>query len=207
MGIIRLIVAPIRAVLRSRLFQLVAVLAIVLLLDYYSFDYPPLHQISDGLRRLVDATIQFGSAYVRVGVLTNPVLQVGLIIAYVYIACMLLFYVLRFIGRRLVNFAGAHNVLWLRSTIARERGIAAYRAWVPLERIRPAGVPQQQWEEAYAWPADNRPPYPPLAQRIALGILTYAVVIAVIAVVLQVFTPFPVLTWLAKLTGIPIGQP
>ena len=30
----------------------------------------------------------------------------------------------------------------LRNAIARERGIAAYRAWLPFERIRPVNIPQ-----------------------------------------------------------------
>jgi hypothetical protein len=86
MGAIRLITAPIRGILRSRLFQLVAVLAIVLLLDHYSFDYAALRQISSGLKSLVDATVQFCAGLFRIGILTDPVLQVGLIIAYVYLA-------------------------------------------------------------------------------------------------------------------------
>ena len=52
------------------------------------------------------------------------------------------------------------------NAIARERGIAADRAWVPLERIRPVSIPQEKWEETFAWPANNEPPYPPLTQRI-----------------------------------------
>ena len=59
MGIIRLIAAPIRSVMRSRLFQLAVVLAIILLLDYYSFDYAPLREISGGLKTLVDTSVQF----------------------------------------------------------------------------------------------------------------------------------------------------
>jgi len=42
--------------------------------------------------------------------------------------------------------AGGSNLFGLRNAIARERGIAAYRAWVPLERIRPVSIPQEKWE-------------------------------------------------------------
>jgi hypothetical protein len=97
-----------------------------------------------------------------------------------------------------VYLAGRHNALWLRNSIARERGIAAYRAWVPLEKIRPADIPQPVWEEKFAWPADNKPPYRSPAQRLLLGLLGYIVVIAAILILLQVFTPFPVLTWLGR---------
>lgn len=91
--------------------------------------------------------------------------------------------------------------MWLRNTVARERGIAAYRAWVPLERIRPGNIPQEKWEQAFAWPANNKPPYRPLAQRIIWTVAIYIAVIVVAAILLQQSTPFPVLTWLGRLTG------
>ena len=87
----------------------------------------------------------------------------------------------------------------------RERGIAAYRAWVPLERIRPVSIPQEKWEETFAWPANNEPPYPPLAPRILRGVISYVTVGLVAAVLLQVFTPFPVLTWLGELIKMLVG--
>ena len=199
MGPIRLIAAPIRAVARSRPVQLIAVLAIVLLLDHYSFDYTLLHQISARLKAVVDATVQFCAGLFRVGLLTDPVLEVGLIIAYVYLVCLFIAFILRAVTRGVVDLAGRHNFLWLRNPIARERGIAAYRAWEPLENIRPAHIPQAKWEETFAWPPDNKPPYPPLAKQIAYGVLAYLIVAAVAAVLLQLFTPFPVVTWLTKL--------
>jgi hypothetical protein len=101
-----------------------------------------------------------------------------------------------------IDLVGWSNFLWLRNAIARERGIAAYRAWEPFERIRPADIPQAKWEEAFAWPADDRPPYPPLARRVVGSVLSYVVVIVVAAVLLQAFTPFPVLNWLGRLLKI-----
>jgi hypothetical protein len=199
MGVIRLLAAPIRHILRSRLFQLAVVVTIILILDYYSFDYAPLRQIADALKALVTATVQLCSEYFRVGILTDPVLQVGLLILYVYLVCLLLFVVARFIVGIVIDFIGLNNILWLRNTIAHERGVAAYRAWEPLERIRPANVPQEKWEEAFAWPANDRPPYPPLIQRVLRGALSYVVVIVAVAVLLQLFTPFPVLSWVSKL--------
>lgn len=191
--------------MRSRLFQLVAVLAIVLLLDHYSFDYTLLRQISVGLKTLVDATVQFCSEVFRVGILTDPVLQVGLIIAYVYLVCLIVVFLLCIVIRRVIDFIGWSNFLWLRNAIAQERGIAAYRAWEPLERIRPVHIPQEKWEETFAWPPDDRPPYPPLAKQVLRGLPIYLVIAAVAAILLQIFTPFPVLTWLGRLMGMPIG--
>jgi hypothetical protein len=91
---------------------------------------------------------------------------------------------------------GRTNLFYLRNAIARERGIAAYRAWVPFERIRPVNIPQEKWEETFAWPANNEPPYPALVHRILQAVISYVVVILVAAVLLQVFSPFSVLTWL-----------
>ena len=202
MGIVRLIAAPIRSIMRSRLFQLAAVLAIILLLDYYSFDYAPLREISGAFKTLVDATVRFFAEHFRVGILTDPVLHVGLIVFYVYLLCLIIAFVARIIIGRLVDLIGWSNFLWLRNTIAQERGIAAYRAWQPLERIRPVHIPQDKWEEAFAWPANNMPPYPPLAQRILRVVLIYAAVLVAAAILLQIFTPFPVLTWLGRMTGL-----
>ena len=63
-------------------------------------------------------------------------------------------------------------------------------------------IPQDKWEEAFAWPANNMPPYPPLAQRILRVVLVYAAVLVAAAILLQIFTPFPVLTWLGRMTGL-----
>src|SRR5262249_55130334 len=85
MGPIRLLAAPIRRIANSRLFQLAVVVTIILLLDHYSYDYAPLRPVTEGLKKSVTATIDLVSQYFRVGVLTDPVLQVGLLITYVYI--------------------------------------------------------------------------------------------------------------------------
>lgn len=195
MGPIRLLAAPIRRVADSRLFQLFIVVLIILLLDHYAYDYPVLQPLADGLKSLVTTTVQLCSEFFRVGILTDPVLQVGLMIAYVYVVCLVIFSLLRVVVRWLVDIAGLSNFLWLRSTIAHERGIAAYRAWLPLERIRPAAVSQEQWEATYAWPPDNSPPYPPLPRRIAHAIVSYLIVIIGAAALIQYLTPFPVVSW------------
>ena len=199
MGAIRMIAAPIRRIAGSHLFQFAVVVTIIVLLDRYSFDYPALLPITDGLHKLVTATVQICSNIFRVGILTDPVLQAALTIAYVYVVCLVIFFVLRFLLRKTIDLIGWSNFLWLRSTIARERGIAAYEAWLPLERIRPDDCPQEQWEEQYAWPADNSPPYPPWPQRALSATVSYVAVFGGAAVLIQLFTPFPVLTWIRQL--------
>ena len=199
MGPIRVIAAPIRRLATSRLFQLAIVLAIILALDHYSYDYSALRRVAEGLKGLVTASVALFSDLFRVGILTDPVLQVGLMIAYVYVFCLLIFLLLRLALGVLIDRMGRSNFLWLRNSIARERGIAAYRAWLPLERIRPPGYPQDKWEAEFAWPPDNKPPYPPLPQRALRAAIGYLAVLAAIAILLQLLTPFPVLTWIRRL--------
>jgi hypothetical protein len=198
MGLIRLIAAPIRRLASSRLVQLGVVVAIILLLENFSDSRPIVSQIADVLDKAVEGTVQIVSDHlVRLRTFSKSLLTDSVMIVYVYVACLLIFTVLRFAVKRMIDFFGWSNFLWLRSTIARERGIAAYRAWLPLERIRPADCPQEVWEEQFAWPKDNKPPYPPLHWRILRELAAYVILIALIAVLIQLFTPFPVLSWMA----------
>ena len=59
--------------------------------------------------------------------------------------------------------------------------------------------------EAFARPANNEPPYPPLPQRILRGVVSYVGVVLIAAMLLQVLTPFPVLTWLGELIKMLVG--
>ena len=137
------------------------------------------------------STVRLFSAVFNVKSFTKSWLTSGFMIAYVYLACLLILSLVRVTIRAAVDFVGWSNAFGLRNAIARERGIAAYRAWVPFERIRPADIPQEKWEEAFAWPANNKPPYPPLAQRMLRRLISYMAVVLIAAVLLQVFTPFP----------------
>ena len=200
MGLIRLIAAPIRHIANSRLFQLGAVIAIVLLLENFSNNHAVLAKTADGLDELVEWTVQLISDHFHnLRTLTKSMLTDGVMIGYLYLVCLVGFALLRRLMSMALDLAGRTNFLWLRRSIARDRGIAAYRAWLPLERIRPGGCPQTVWEEEFAWPASGSPPYPPLATRMVRGTLSYAAVLAGAAVLLQYFTPFPVLSWLEKL--------
>jgi hypothetical protein len=198
MGLIRLIAAPIRRLASSRLVQLGVVVAIILLLENFSGNRPIVSEIADALDKAVEATVQLVSDHlVRLRTFSKSLLTDSVMIVYVYVACLLVFTALRYLVRRLIDVAGLTNFLWLRNAIARERGIAAYRAWLPLERIRPPDCPQHVWEEQFAWPKDDEPPYPPLHRRILREVLAYAILIVLVAVLLQLFTPFPVLSWIA----------
>ena len=199
MGLIKLLAAPIRSVVRFPLFQLAVVVAVILLLQAAD-DKSASGHIFNGLDKLVEFTVRLLSAVFNVKSFTKSWLTSSFWIAYVYLACLLILSIVRVTIGAVVDFVGWSNAFGLRNAIARERGIAAYRAWVPFERIRPDNISQEKWEETFAWPANNKPPYPPLAQRILRGVISYVVVILVAAVLLQVFTPFPFLTWLAELT-------
>ena len=204
MGMIKHMTAPIRSLVRFPLFQLAVVVAVILFLQAADAT-SAFGRIFTGLDKLVGATVDLFAAVFSVRSFTKSWLTSGFWIGYVYLACLLILFLVRIAIIAVVDLAGRHNALWLRTTIARERGVAAYRAWVPFERIRPADFPQEKWEEAFAWPADGKPPYPPLAQRMLLGTISNVAVFLAIAVLLQFLTPFPVLTWLGQLIKMLFG--
>lgn len=204
MGLINQIAAPIRSLVRFPLFQLAVMVALILWLQAAD-DKSAFGQIFIGLDKLVDATVQLFAAVFNVKSFTKSWLTSGFWIGYVYLACLLILFLARIAIGAAVDLVGRNNAFWLRNTIARERGVAAYRAWVPFERIRPRDIPQEKWEEEFAWPANNKPPYPSLARRIFLGVIGNVTVVVIAAVLLQVFTPFPVLTWIGRLAKMLVG--
>ena len=194
---IKLVSAPIRGIVRFPLFQLAIVVAIILWLQSAD-DKSALGDIFNGLDKLVSSTVDLCSAVFNVKSFTKSWLTSGFMIAYVYLACLLILFLLRLATRAAMDMIGRSNAFGLRSMIARERGIVAYRAWLPLERIRPNHIPREQWEETFAWPANDRPPYRPLAQRLLLATATYALGIAIIIGLLWVYAP-SVLNWLGEM--------
>jgi hypothetical protein len=198
MGLIKLLAAAARRIIRFPLVQLFIVVAVILFLQAAD-ENSAFGQIFNGLDKLVDGTVQLVSTAFPVKSFTKSWLTFSLMIAYVYLACLLILYVLRLATGVLVYLVARTNAFGLRNTIARERGIAAYRAWLPLERIRPPDVSQKEWEERFAWPADDSPPYPGLGRRILGEIMSYVVLCAAVAILLQTLTPFPALTWLGEL--------
>jgi hypothetical protein len=192
---IKLISAPLRALLRFPLVQLAIAIGLILWLQAADDKSAP-GRVFYGLDKLVESTVQTTAAVFTVKSFTRSWLTFGFMIAYVYLAASLVLWLLRLLIGAMVDFAGRHNLFYLRSAIARERGVGAYRAWLPLERIRPPDCPQHEWEAQFAWPPDNQPPYPPLAHRVLRGTFFYVAFIVVAVLLLQFFTPFPVLTWL-----------
>src|SRR3989304_179380 len=193
MGMIKQITAPIRSIVRFPLFQLAVFIAVILFLQAAD-ETSAFGRIFSGLDKLVDATTQLFAAIFNVRSFTKSWLTSGFWIGYVYLACLLILYLARVAIAAIVDLVARTNAFWLRNAIARERGIAAYRAWVPFERIRPADIPQEKWEEAFAWPANDKPPYPPLAQRVLFGAISNMAVVLGAAILLQIFMPYPVLT-------------
>jgi hypothetical protein len=195
MAPIKLLLAPIRRVINFPLVQLALAVAAILWLQAAS-DASVLGQIYNAIDRLVDFTVQRFAAMFEIKSFTKAWLTTGFWIAYVYLAGLVILYLLKVVITVAVELMARHNVFYLRNIIARERGIEAYRAWLPLERIRPAHIAQEKWEEAFAWPANNMPPYPSLARVIARAVVFYLAVLLILGVLLQEFTRFPVLTWL-----------
>jgi hypothetical protein len=204
-AMIKTLSAPFRMALRFPLVQFALVIALILLLQAAD-DKSAFGMIFNGLDRLVEDTVELFAAVFTVKSFTRSWLTFGFMIAYVYLACWLILSLGAAAIRRLIDLAGRHNLFWSRNAIARQRGIAAYRAWLPFESIRPAHVSQRYWEEEFAWPPDNRPPYPPLRQRLLRAGLLQAMAIAIVLVVLQVFTPFPVVSWLGSAVARLVGR-
>jgi hypothetical protein len=138
---IKLVSAPIRGITRFPLFQLAVVVAIILWLQAAD-DNSAFGHVFNGLDKLVDSTVGLVSAVFNVKSFTKSWLTSGFMIAYVYLAGLLLLFLLRLAIRAVVDVVGRSNAFGLRNAIARERGIIAYRAWLPLERIRPAHIPR-----------------------------------------------------------------
>ena len=83
MGMIKLLAAPIRSIVRFPLFQLAVVVAVILLLQDAD-DKSVLGQIFNGLDKLVDSTVRLFSAVFNVKSFTKSWLTSGFMIAYVY---------------------------------------------------------------------------------------------------------------------------
>jgi hypothetical protein len=197
MALIKLLVAPIRRIVSFPLFQLLAAIAVILFLQ--AADSTSVRgEIFNALDLLVDYTVSTCAAIFEVKSFTRSWLTAGFMIAYVYIAGLLIVLLVKAITGYTVELVARTNAFGLRNAIARERGIAAYRAWLPLESIRPAHIAQETWEERFGWPRDGTPPYPPLTRRVVRAVVTYLALVLIIAALLEAFTPFPVLTWLSK---------
>ena len=88
MGMIKLLSAPIRSIVRFPLFQLAIVVAVILFL-HGAEENSLFGQIFDGLDKLVDSTVSFFAAIFTVKSFTKSWLTSGFMIAYVYLACLL----------------------------------------------------------------------------------------------------------------------
>ena len=197
MGIIRLLARAVRRIIRFPLVQLIIVVILILTLQGAD-EGSVLGRIFTVLDQAVESTVGLLSAAFAVKSFTRSWLTFSLMICYVYLACLFIIFVFRFMFAGLVLVAARTNAFGLRTSIARARGIAAYRAWLPLERIRPANISQKEWEETFAWPPDNKPPYPNLTRRMLTEIASYIVLAGLAVVLLQIFTPIPAMTWLAE---------
>lgn len=204
MGALKMLATPLRALASFPLVQLAATIAVILLLQAASEASLPGRAFS-ALDKLVDYTVSSIAQALSIKSFTKSWLTTSFWIGYVYLIGLAILWVLRLLFRLAVDVAGRFNFLWLRNVIARERGIAAYEAWEPFERIRPDHITQAKWEETYAWPADGSPPYRPWPVRLAISVLGYVIVFAAIVALIQLYTPFPVLTWLRQLVRMVTG--
>jgi hypothetical protein len=124
---IKLIAAPIRGLVRFPLVQFAIVIAVILWLQAAD-DKSIFGEIFNGLDKLVESTVEMVSTIFTVKSFTRSWLTSGFMIAYVYLAGSLILWLARLLIVAVIDFAGRHNLFFLRNTIARERGIGAYRA-------------------------------------------------------------------------------
>src|ERR1700730_19178238 len=112
MGMIKLLAAPLRGIARFPLFQLLVVVMIILVLQAAD-DNSVRGQIFTGLDKLVDSTVRVFSAVFNVKSFTRSWLTSGFMIAYVYLACLLILFLVRVTIRAMVDFIGWSNAFFL----------------------------------------------------------------------------------------------
>ena len=112
MGLIKLLAAPIRSIVRFPLFQLAVVVAMILLLQAAD-DKSAFGQIFNGLDKLVDSTVRLFWAVFNVKSFTKSWLTSGFMIAYVYLACLLILSLVRVTIRAVLHFLGSGFVFGL----------------------------------------------------------------------------------------------
>jgi hypothetical protein len=105
---------------RFPLFQLAVVVAIILFLQTAN-DNTTFGHIFHGLDKLVDGTVKLFSELFEVKSFTRSGLTAGLMIAYVYLACLALLFLMRVAIRVIVDFIGWSNAFGLRYAIAGAR--------------------------------------------------------------------------------------
>src|SRR5258705_98665 len=91
---IKLILAPIRSIVRFPLLQFAIVIGVILWLQAAD-DKSIFGQIFNGLDKLVDATVQLFAAIITVKSFTKSWLISGFMIAYVYLAGSLILFLVR----------------------------------------------------------------------------------------------------------------
>src|SRR5262245_52491855 len=112
MGMIKLLTAPIRSIVRFPLFQLVFVVAVILLLQAAD-DKSARGQMFNGLDKLVESTVGLLSAAFNVKSFTKSWLTTGFWIAYVYLACLLVLSLLRVAIKNVVDVVMCSHIYGL----------------------------------------------------------------------------------------------
>jgi hypothetical protein len=112
MALIKLLAAPIRSLVRFPLFQLAVVVAVILFLQAAD-DRSAFGQLFNGLDKLVDSTVRLVSAIFNVRSFTKSWLTSGFMIAYVYLACLLVLSLVRFTIRAAIADAACARGRWL----------------------------------------------------------------------------------------------
>src|ERR1700745_4109751 len=105
MGLIKLLAASVRRIVKFPQFQLAFVVAVILFLQAGD-DKSARGQMFNGLDELVESTVGLFSMVFTVKSFTKSGLTTGFWIAYVYLACLLVLSLLRVVIGKMVDFAG-----------------------------------------------------------------------------------------------------
>src|SRR3984893_9053795 len=100
---IKLILAPIRSIVRFPLFQFAIVIGVILWLQAAD-DRSIIGQLFNGLDKLVDSTVQLVSTIFTIKSFTKAWLVSGFMIAYVYLAGLLILSLVRLMISSAVDF-------------------------------------------------------------------------------------------------------
>src|SRR5262245_2882393 len=143
MALIKLRVAPIRRVVNFPLFQLTVAIAVILLLQAAD-SRSVFGKIFSALDYLVDLTVRLCAATFEVRSFTKSWLTTGFMIAYVYIAGLLIVFLAKVAVRSAVELVGSRNAFGVTKGIVREGGVGGYSAWLQLARFRSEIVGQER---------------------------------------------------------------
>ena len=137
---------------------------------------------------------------------TRSGLTLFLTVAYVYLALALIFLLLRVFLRALIDLVGWSNAFGLRNAIAGKEVLLRTGRGCPLNAYaRRRSLKRNGRRLSRGLPIIGHR-IPSLPYRVLRAAASYLLLFLIMAALLQLFTPIPVITWLAALTRMVLGR-